>query len=323
MTQPPLIEAIDLFAGCGGLTTGAHKVPGVKVVAAVNHWSAAVESHAANHPYTKHYCQDVRLVDYRKVLRGHNVKLGLAAPDCRGHTRAKGKEKKDSDKARETAWGVIELAESLDEMEYLVVENVVEITRWKFFDLWTEALRRLDFHLSISKLNAITHGVPQNRERAFICGIRGGRKAPKIEPLRLAPVGADTILALDDGEWSYVEQKANGQPRAPATLRKIQATRDKYGDVPFTLPYYGATKRGRPITRPIGALTTHDRHAVVKQLPTGRWVMRMISVAEQLAAMGFDKDYILLGDRVDQVRMIGGCVSPVVATNVVTQLLAA
>ncbi|HWG67484.1 MAG TPA: DNA cytosine methyltransferase, partial [Rhodanobacteraceae bacterium] len=45
--------AIDLFAGAGGFSTGAVQA-GCKVVWAANHWEAAVNAHAANHPNTLH-----------------------------------------------------------------------------------------------------------------------------------------------------------------------------------------------------------------------------------------------------------------------------
>lgn len=47
------MRAIDLFAGAGGFSTGA-KMAGCAVVWAANHWRAAVDIHASNHPDTAH-----------------------------------------------------------------------------------------------------------------------------------------------------------------------------------------------------------------------------------------------------------------------------
>ena len=47
-----MITATDLFAGAGGSTTGATQA-GARVVIAANHWTLAVETHAANHPNSK------------------------------------------------------------------------------------------------------------------------------------------------------------------------------------------------------------------------------------------------------------------------------
>ncbi len=45
------MNAIDLFAGAGGFSTGA-AMAGCHVLWAANHWPTAVQWHAANHPGT-------------------------------------------------------------------------------------------------------------------------------------------------------------------------------------------------------------------------------------------------------------------------------
>lgn len=55
---------IDLFCGAGGVTTGISQVPGVHVVACVNHDADAIASHAANHPRTLHYTENRQREDY-------------------------------------------------------------------------------------------------------------------------------------------------------------------------------------------------------------------------------------------------------------------
>ena len=101
------MDAIDLFAGAGGFTTGA-TAAGVRVVYAANHWRAAVDAHAANHPDVTHACQDLHQADWHKLPR-HD--LLLASPSCQGHSRARGKDKPRHDAARSTAWAVVSCAE--------------------------------------------------------------------------------------------------------------------------------------------------------------------------------------------------------------------
>ena len=73
-----MIDTIDLFAGAGGFSEGARDA-GCRVVWAANHWQAAVETHAANHPHTDHACQDLHQADWTAVPR-HD--LLLASPAC-------------------------------------------------------------------------------------------------------------------------------------------------------------------------------------------------------------------------------------------------
>jgi len=70
----PEILIIDLFAGAGGVTTGIENamVDGckvAKVIVAVNHDRLAIESHAANHPETVHFIEDIKTLDVSKILK--------------------------------------------------------------------------------------------------------------------------------------------------------------------------------------------------------------------------------------------------------------
>ena len=77
----------DLFAGGGGVTTGALAVEDVEVVWALNHSKVAIECHAKNHPETKHYQADIRTQDVSEL---EEVDILWASTECTQHSRAKG-----------------------------------------------------------------------------------------------------------------------------------------------------------------------------------------------------------------------------------------
>ena len=54
---------VDNFAGGGGASTGIELATGKSVDIAINHDPEAIRMHKANHPHTKHYCEDVWQVD--------------------------------------------------------------------------------------------------------------------------------------------------------------------------------------------------------------------------------------------------------------------
>ena len=59
---------IDLFCGARGTSTGVvrARLDGRKcarVIARVNHDANAILSHAANHPHTRHFTEDIRTLD--------------------------------------------------------------------------------------------------------------------------------------------------------------------------------------------------------------------------------------------------------------------
>ena len=80
---------VDSFAGGGGASLGIKMALGRGPDIAINHDEGAIEMHAANHPETRHFREDVWKVDPRKVTKGRKVGLFWCSPDCRHFSRAK------------------------------------------------------------------------------------------------------------------------------------------------------------------------------------------------------------------------------------------
>jgi site-specific DNA-cytosine methylase len=160
------MRAIDLFAGAGGFSTGA-AMAGCTVVWAANHWPAAVQVHANNHPDTLHVCQDLQQADWTSVP-AHD--LLLASPACQGHSRARGKERPHHDAQRSTAWAVVSAAEC-HRPAVVLVENVPEFAQWQLYPAWAAAMQALGYSLAPTVIDAADHGVPQHRDRLItVCG---------------------------------------------------------------------------------------------------------------------------------------------------------
>ncbi|MFK3846648.1 DNA cytosine methyltransferase [Stenotrophomonas sp. NPDC078853] len=302
-----LINAIDLFAGAGGFSTGA-LMAGCNVSWAANHWPAAVQVHADNHPGTLHACQDLHQADWTSVP-SHD--LLLASPCCQGHSRARGKDRPHHDAQRSTAWAVVSAAE-VHRPEAIVVENVPEFTAWALYDAWCAALAALGYTMSPHVIDAAEHGVPQHRRRVFIVGTRS-RSQIQLQLPRRDLVAAASIIDFDGGRWSMVDRPG----RSPATLARVAAGRAQHGDR-FLTAYYGNEKGGRSLSRPVGTITTRDRWAVID----GDRI-RMLSVQECRRAMGFPATYQLPTRQKDAMMMLGNAVCPPVARDVITALRAA
>jgi DNA (cytosine-5)-methyltransferase 1 len=301
------VHAIDLFAGLGGFSEGARQA-GCTVVWAANHWQAAVDMHAANHPETTHACQDLHQADWTRVPR-HD--LLLASPACQGHTHARGKERPHHDAMRSTAWAVVSALE-IHRPPLALVENVPGYRRWLLYPVWCTAVRALGYSVAEHVIDAADHGVPQHRERLFIVLTRSA------SPLRLQLpsrpyVPAASIVDLAGGRWSAVDRPG----RSTATLSRIEAGRAAHGDT-FLTAYYGNERGGRSLARPIGTITTRDRWAVVAGDR-----MRMLQVDEARKAMGFPASYGLPANSRQAMHMLGNAVCPPVACDVITALRAA
>lgn len=299
--------AVDLFAGAGGFSEGA-RVAGCRVVWAANHWPAAVETHSMNHPDTDHACQDLQQADWTRVP-AHD--LLLASPACQGHTPARGKERPHHDACRSTAWAVISALE-FHRPALALVENVPAFTRWALFPAWCSAVRALGYAVSPHVFDCADLGVPQHRERVFIALTRSQHPVDLRLP-HVEHVPASRIVDFNTGRWARIDRPG----RAAATLARITNGRQQHGDR-FLTAFYGATKGGRGLGRPIGTITTRDRWAVIDGDR-----MRMLTVNEARRAMTFRDDYALPANSRTAMHMLGNAVPPLAARRVIEALKAA
>jgi DNA (cytosine-5)-methyltransferase 1 len=302
------MNAIDLFAGAGGFSTGA-ALAGCRVLWAANHWPTAVQWHAANHPATVHACQDLQQCDFREAPE-HDILL--ASPACQGHSRARGSDKPHHDAQRSTAWAVVTCAE-VHRPAAVVIENVPEFAEWTLYRAWCAAMHALGYALAPVVLDAADHGVPQHRRRLFVVATQSKHpitlSLPKREP---APIGP--LIDWAAGTWTAIDKPG----RSRKTLQRIAAGR-RFGQR-FVMPYYGSGSglTGRSLDRPLGTVTTRARWAVVDGER-----MRMLSVDENRAAMGFPADYRLPRQGAQALHLLGNAVCPPVAADVIRSLRAA
>ncbi|MCM2317911.1 MAG: DNA cytosine methyltransferase [Pseudomonas sp.] len=304
-----MITAIDLFAGLGGWSTGA-RMAGVEVLWAANHWPVAVEWHSANHPNAIHVCQDLQQANWEAVPR-HD--LLLASPCCQGHSKARGKGagNPQHDASRSTAWAVVSALE-FHRPEAALVENVQEFSGWELYPAWEQAINALGYRIAPHVVDCADLGVPQNRERLFLVITRS--RAPLFLDLpKREHVTAESFIDFDAGRWSPVNKRG----RAANTLARVAAGRAEHGET-FLMSYYGRTRGGRSLSRPIGTITTRDRWAVVHGDR-----MRMLTADEALRAMSFPAGTKRPQNHRLTVHMAGNAVPPLAGAEIIKALRAA
>ena len=119
---------VDNFAGGGGASTGIEQAIGRSVDIAINHDPDAIAMHKANHPGTKHYCENVWDVDPKEACNGRPVGLAWFSPDCTHFSRAKGGKPVDKN-IRGLAWVTLRWAYEV-RPRVIMLENVPEIQTW-------------------------------------------------------------------------------------------------------------------------------------------------------------------------------------------------
>lgn len=297
------MKTIDLYCGAGGWSTGA-KQAGCDVVAAVDHWAIALRSHAYNHPGTQHLCEDLGKLDPARLP---GCDLLLASPPCTGHTIARGIDKPHHEFQRNSALDVLRFVKAL-KPRFFIVENVPEFSRWSHYESWCVRLQKYGYGIRPYIFDASLFGVPQERVRMYMVGVKD-KVAPKIQVPAVRVETASSFLQLDKGPWSPVAGHAT------KTLSRIERAQRQHGQN-VLVPYYGSAVGGRPLSRPVGTITTLDRYALV----IGN-KMRMLNVSELKAAMSFPENYLLHGNRREQIKQLGNAVCPTVAAEIIRQLV--
>ncbi len=119
---------VDNFAGGGGASTGIEIAMGRSVDIAINHDPSAIAMHRANHPNSKHYAEDIWMVDPVEACEGKPVGLAWFSPDCKHFSKAKGG-KPVSKKIRGLSWVILRWAMTV-RPRVIMMENVEEIQTW-------------------------------------------------------------------------------------------------------------------------------------------------------------------------------------------------
>lgn len=124
---------VDLFAGGGGASEALRQALGRDPDIAINHDPDAIGMHAANHPYTRHHCEDVWHADPVAEVAGRRVGWLHASPDCTHFSQAKGGQPRDR-ATRSLSWVVLKWVGSLHRAglapRIVSLENVRQILNW-------------------------------------------------------------------------------------------------------------------------------------------------------------------------------------------------
>lgn len=310
------IRAIDLFAGGGGSSWGAHQA-GIDVVAAFDLWELAGQSHRVNFPDSQFYHGRLEDVDVSKVSKEIGaIDLILASPECTNHSPAKGN-KPRCEESKNTAFQVTRFAKKM-KPRWIVIENVVNMKRWSRYEEFKTALETLGYKVREQVLNSADFGVPQSRRRLFLLCDREGIP----EPLLATGGREKNASSIVDLNGAYRWTPLKTERRATATLERAERGIQELGaNKPFLLVYYGSDKSGgwQKLSRPLRTITTVDRFALVKPSEKGH-MMRMLQVPELQLAMGMDGMRFEHGSRRERIKMIGNAVCPPVMKAVIEHL---
>ena len=232
---------VDNFAGGGGASTGIELATGYSVDIAINHDPEAIKMHKANHPNTKHYCENVWAIDPVKACNGHPVGLAWFSPDCKHFSKAKGGKPKDKN-IRGLAWVACRWA-GLVRPRVIMLENVEEFKTWgplnrghhpikakqgKTFEKFVQQLNDLGYTVEFKELIAADYGAPTMRKRFFLIARCDGKPIVWPEPTH-APAGSEAVKAGLLKPYVGAYTQLDFSLPCPSIFDTSEEIREKYG----------------------------------------------------------------------------------------------
>lgn len=284
--RPPVFRAsfdpadliVDAFAGGGGASTGIEAALGRSPDIAINHSPVALAMHAANHPETRHYPEDIFAVDPVVACGGRRVGLTHWSPDCCHFSIAKGGQPR-SKEIRSLANAVIDWAVKV-RPRVIVLENVQEFQTWgpldddgypikaragEDFRAWLAKLVDLGYAVDFRMLVAADYGTPTTRKRLFLVARCDGQPIVWPEPTHGKGRAQPWRAASEIIDWSLPCPSIFGRkrPLAEATLRRIAAGLRRYvveSPRPFVIPLtHQDGDRVHSLTDPTKTVTAANR----------------------------------------------------------------
>ena len=232
---------VDNFAGGGGASTGIEMATGYSVDIAINHDPEAIKMHKANHPNTKHYCENVWSVDPVKACNGHPVGLAWFSPDCKHFSKAKGGKPKDKN-IRGLAWVACRWA-GLVRPRVIMLENVEEFKTWgplnrghhpikakqgKTFEKFVQQLNDLGYTVEFKELIAADYGAPTMRKRFFLIARCDGKPIVWPEPTH-APADSEEVKAGLKKPYVGAYTQLDFSLPCPSIFDTSEEIKEKYG----------------------------------------------------------------------------------------------
>ncbi len=280
---------VDLFAGGGGASEGIRLALGRDPDVAVNHSPEAITMHLANHPSTRHFCEDVFDVSPRRVCGDREVALLWMSPDCTHFSKAKG--------GKPRSKGTRSLAEVAHRWaaevrpRVICLENVEEFEGWgpltaeglpcpvrkgETFAAWVAALRARGYRVEWRTLIAADYGAPTTRKRLFLVARCDGEPIRWPEPTHGKGRARPWRSAAEIIDWSIPCPSIfdRTKPLAEPTQRRIATGLRRYvleAAQPFIVPvksWGGGGNGPRSVDEPTRTVTTSKRGEFALVAPT-------------------------------------------------------
>lgn len=318
-----LPEIVSLFSGAGGLDLGFEQA-GFHVALAFDRSEAAVRSHRKNFLRARAHVADLVALQPQGVVAhalaciesGQRVGV-IGGPPCQGFSRANTNGSQNGDPRNRLPALYLQIVGALKSVyavEFLVFENVPGIRDKRHEAIFQELLdgiAALGYRVTEHDLCALDFGVPQNRHRVVLSGLRDGL-VDRLEVSR-PPKGPKTVRDAIAGLAEPAYYRKGLRPEDMPVHPNHWTMRPKSSR--FGRPDDGKAD-GRSFKRlnwDAASPTVAYGHREIHVHPGGH---RRLSIHEALLLQGFPKWFVLEGHLSDQVEQVSNAVPPPLARGI-------
>ena len=174
------MKAIDLFAGCGGLSLGFLQ-NGCIIEKAVEFDAGIAETYKRNHPEVEMIVDDIKNIDHSCLFKHGDADVIIGGPPCQGFSMAGARIREGfmGDPRNYLFKHYFNVVKAVKPKAF-IMENVKGIKTMQKGEIFAEIQKifqspdLLDgqaYHLYSRVVRAVEFGVPQKRERMIIVGV--------------------------------------------------------------------------------------------------------------------------------------------------------
>lgn len=300
--------AVSLFCGAGGLDIGFEQA-GFKTIWANDFDKDACKTHQ-NWSRAKVVCGDIAKVDVTEIPDSDIILGGFP---CQGFSLSGPRKIDDS---RNVLYKHYVRIVKAKQPKIFVGENVkglLTMANGDIFEAIKEEFSQCGYNVFLQLVNARYFGVPQDRERVIIVGIR---KDLGINDFSI-PVPKNKRMTMREALAGMPEPSPDDICNAPYSSRFMSRNRKRgWDDVSYTIPAMAKQ------------VTLHPSSPDMEKMGTDLWrfgndgLTRRFSWQEAAVIQTFPRDLKFEGDLVSKYKQIGNAVPVKLAEYVATLLYA-
>lgn len=338
-----VLNCIDLFCGCGGLSLGFEKA-GINVLVGIDAWQDAITTFNYNHINSKGICADLSTLEpseIEKELNGKSVDLIIGGPPCQGFSVAG---KRIVDDVRNKLYkNFVRFVEYYKPKAFMMenVPNILSIGGRIVRDSIVKDFSDLGYKVVYQVLTASNYGTPQNRRRAVFVGFKNGFefKFPErtVEKLITSSEALSDLPenSLEDGTSYPIASNCDYQKLMRCNSSKIynhqitehsERTKKIIALVPDGGNYKNLPEELQQTRKVHIAWTRLNSQKPSFTIDTGhrhhfhyKW-NRIPTVRESARIQSFPDDFIFLGTKTSQYKQVGNAVPPLMAEAIAKKI---